>query len=239
MQKNAMRLLYFIPARSGSKGIKDKNIRFFFGKPLLSYAVRACLDSQYKGRVLVSTDSESYASIARQHGAEVPFLRPRPLSGDTAKVSDAILDALEQYKKLGTSFDAVVLVQPTSPLILAEDVSSITDFFLKKEANAVVSVAEADCPREWLNHLPPDFSVTDFLDHTTALKNRQELPVSYRITGCVRAIQTGYFIDSGSNWYGPGCYAVLLPRERSVDIDSEFDWKFAEFLMSERHNVSF
>ncbi len=234
MEKATIRLLYFIPARSGSKGIPDKNIRNLCGKPLLSYAIHSCLESEHPGRVFVSTDSEKYASIARFYGAEVPFLRPQELAGDTSRVSDAISDALQKYETSGVTFDAIVLVQPTSPLILPHDISRIIDIFLRKNANAIVSVTENDCPKEWINHLPSDFSLHDFLEPETALKNRQELATSFRITGCIRVIKTAFFLKYGPDWYGSECYASILPRERSLDIDNDFDWRLTEFIMHDR-----
>ena len=120
-----MKNIAIIPARSGSKGLKDKNIRLLNGKPLLAYSVEAALESEQFDEVMVSTDSEKYAEIAKEWGANVPFLRSAELSSDTATSKDVILDVLKRYAESGQVFDTFSLLQPTSPLRTAENICRV------------------------------------------------------------------------------------------------------------------
>ena len=117
-----MHNLAVITARSGSKGLKDKNIKLLGDRPLLAYSIEAAKDSGMFEKIFVSTDSELYAETARQYGADVPFLRARSIAGDNASSWDAVREAVQGYEKLGQRFDTVTLLQPTSPLRRAEDI---------------------------------------------------------------------------------------------------------------------
>jgi len=111
-----MKQIAVIPARSGSKGLKDKNIKVLNGKPMMAYTIEAALNSKLFDCVHVSTDSAQYASIAKQYGADVPFLRDKELADSKASTWDALRDVIQKYKEAGREFDAVTLLQPTSPL---------------------------------------------------------------------------------------------------------------------------
>ena len=111
-----MKSIAIIPARSGSKGLIDKNIRLLCGKPMLAYSIEAAEKSEIFDVVHVSTDSEQYAEIAKNYGADVPFLRGEELSNDTANTWDVVRYVLKKYKELGKYFDVVMVLQPTSPL---------------------------------------------------------------------------------------------------------------------------
>jgi len=114
--------LAVIPARSGSKGLKDKNIRKLHGKPLIAYTIEAAMQSGLFEDIVVSTDSERYARIATDYGANVPFLRPDELATDEASPWDVVRDVVVKYQELGKDFDTVALLQPTSPLRTSSDI---------------------------------------------------------------------------------------------------------------------
>ena len=139
-----MKCIAIIPARSGSKGLKDKNIKELNGKPLLGYSVEAALNSNVFDTVMVSTDSERYATVARQCGAEVPFLRSEFTSSDSASSCDAVKEVIANYKEMGKEFDVLVLLQPTSPLRSCNDIAEAFKVFQEKDAKAVISVCEVD-----------------------------------------------------------------------------------------------
>ena len=117
-------ILAVIPARGGSKGIPGKNIKDLYGQPLISYTIQAALDCKKIDRVVVSTDSEEIAGVAKKYGADVPFLRPAALAMDTSKTIDAVIDVLERLQE---TYEYVVLLQPTSPLRTAEDIEKAID----------------------------------------------------------------------------------------------------------------
>ena len=120
--EHCMRNLAVIPARSGSKGLKNKNIRMFAGKPLMAYTIESAINSNQFECVHVSTDSLKYADIARQYGADVPFLRSEKLSTDEAGTWDTVRFVINEYLRLGNEFDTVTVLQPTSPLRTAGDI---------------------------------------------------------------------------------------------------------------------
>ena len=111
-----MKAIAIIPARSGSKGLHDKNIKLLNGKPLIAYTINAAIESNCFENIMVSTDSDKYADISKDNGAEVPFLRTEELSGDSASSWDVVREVLSKYKSMGQTFDYVALLQPTSPL---------------------------------------------------------------------------------------------------------------------------
>jgi len=121
---NGKRVLALIPARAGSKGLPDKNIRPLHGKPLLAWPILAARESAYVDAVAISTDSPQYADIAAAHGAEVPFIRPAALAADTSPSIDFMLHALDHYAQAGTPFDYLLLLEPTSPLTETSDVDA-------------------------------------------------------------------------------------------------------------------
>lgn len=225
-----MRNLALIPARQGSKGVPHKNVRPLCGKPLLVYSIEAAREAGVFEEIFVSTDSEEYASIAREAGASVPFLRSAALSGDTASSWDVAAEALEKYQGLGMAFDTVTLLQPTSPLRRAEDILAGFAKMEETRANAVVAVCETDHSPLWANTLPEDFCMENFIKPEIAGLPRQKLPRYYRINGALYIVKTEALAKT-RNIYACGCYAVVMPPERSVDIDGETDFLIAEAIL--------
>ena len=168
--------LAIIPARSGSKGIKNKNIYPLDGKPMLAYTIENTLRSRYVDEVMVSTDSTIYASIAKAYGAKVPFLRSAGTSTDTAKSMDVIFEVLERYDRIGHHFDNVVFLQPTSPLRTCRNIDDAFELFKEKNADSVVSVCECEYSPLLSNTLPADFNLSGFIKSGNDLR-RQELKI--------------------------------------------------------------
>ena len=135
-----LKSIAIIPARSGSKGLPDKNIRPLNGIPLIAYTIKAALDSGMFDTVMVSTDSEKYAEIARKYGAEVPFLRSAAISGDKSSSWDAVKEVLAQYEsQLGKTYDVVALLQVTSPLRTGAQIAEAFEKMEQMDANSVYS----------------------------------------------------------------------------------------------------
>lgn len=225
-----MRNLAIIPARSGSKGLPDKNIKLLNGKPLIAYSIQAARNANLFDEIYVSTDSIQYAEIACEWGASVPFLRNKELSSDTASSWDAVKEALLKYKQSGKEFDTITLLQPTSPLRRAEDIINGYEVFQKKEAQAVVSVCEVDHSPLWCNILPQDHSLANFLNKDLLNVPRQSLKTYYRINGALYIVDKECLM-SGEDIYNDKCFAVIMSKDHSVDIDDAFDFKVAESLL--------
>ena len=225
-----MRNIAVIPARSGSKGLRDKNIKPLNGKPLLAYSIEAARKSGMYSCIHVSTDSEKYAKIAMEHGADVPFLRSGALSTDTASTWDAMKFVLEEYKRLGQEFDTITVLQPTSPLRDCQDICGAFAFFEEKRANMVSSVCEMEHSPLWSNTLPEDLSMRDFEDEDLAFLPRQSLPTYYRENGAIYILKTEHLFES-DHLYKEGCFAYVMDATHSVDIDGELDFMVAETLL--------
>ncbi|ADA66515.1 acylneuraminate cytidylyltransferase [Thermotoga petrophila RKU-10] len=225
-----MKIVGIIPARRGSKGIRNKNIVNLCGKPLIYYTIKEALKSKVIDKLIVSTDSEKIAKLAKSFGAEVPFIRPKELATDDAKGIDVILHAMNWFESRGEIFDAVLVLQPTSPLRSHEDIIKAVEVFLEKKANAVVSVCEVEHHPLWANVLPDDKSMDNFIRKEIRNKNRQELPKYYRLNGAIYLARWNY-LKNYKDWFHHKCYALIMPQERSVDIDSEVDLAVAEYFL--------
>jgi CMP-N-acetylneuraminic acid synthetase len=220
------RILAFIPARGGSKGIPHKNITPLAGKPLIQYTIDAAKQSRYIDYVLVSTDDEEIATVARRCGAEVPFLRPPELAADTAKTIDAVLHAIETLREAGETFDSLVLLQPTSPLRTAEDIDKAVETFYESNRQPVVSVSEvSDHPI--LIRTIEDGRLKPLLQ-TGSTVRRQDMPPFYRVNGSIyinpieEISQTTSFNDNP--------VPFIMQKSHSVDIDEPLDLKIAEWI---------
>ena len=225
-----MRNIAIIPARSGSKGLKDKNIKLFNGKPLIAYTIEAAKKSKLFDEIFVSTDSAEYASVAREWGANVPFLRNKELATDTASSWDVVKDSIINYKKEGKEFETVALLQPTSPLRNSDDIVNGYKLLIEKEANAIVGVCEVDHSPLWSNVLPVDDSLDNFLDQNVINAPRQSLPTYFRINGAIYIVGINYLLAT-DNLYKDKSYALKMSKEHSIDIDDEMDFIIAETMM--------
>ena len=223
------RNLAIIPARSGSKGLPGKNIRPLAGKPLLAHTVLAAKESGLFDEIYLSTDSAEYARIGIEYGASVPFIRSPELAGDAADSWAVVRDTLRKYREAGRKFDTVALLQPTSPLRMAQDIVGAYQVFASKNARAVVALCEADHSPLLCSHLASDGSLDGFLNPIES-GLRQEYGVFYRINGAIYIAAT-VFIENTTNLYQTGCYGYVMPKERSVDIDDEIDFFIAQALI--------
>lgn len=224
-----MKNIAIIPARSGSKGVKDKNIKELAGKPLIAYTIEAALQSAQFDEVMVSTDSEKYAEIAQFFGASVPFLRNESTATDTASSWDMVEEVLAMYEKAGKVFDTFCLLQPTSPLRNSEDISTAYDLFKEKAEFAVVSVCEAEHSPLWCGHLPENNEFINFID-IESVKQRQAYNKFYRLNGAIYVVNIKKFREE-KFLYRNGSFAYVMSQDRSVDIDTEIDFEFAEVVM--------
>lgn len=220
-----------IPARSGSKGLKDKNIIDLCGRPLMSYTVQAALESGMFDMVMVSTDSEYYAEIAQKCGAEVPFLRSREQSGDTSGSWDVVREVLAGYIEMGQLFEYVALLQPTSPLRNAEDIRGAFRYIQNGQAHSVVSVTEVEHPIQWCFRMHPDHFITDIAESPYRNARRQELEKHYRENGAIYIVHANMIRDPAYEFYADKCFGYFMPKDRSVDIDDRFDLTIAETLI--------
>jgi CMP-N,N'-diacetyllegionaminic acid synthase len=222
-------ILAIIPARSGSKGLKDKNIKKLNGKPMIAYTIEAANQSGIFKDVIVSTDSKKYAEIAEEYGAEAPFFRPQSLSDDDSTTNDVIIHCLEEMKRRNKSYECFMLLQPTSPLRTSKNIKKAYDLLLQKEANAVVSVCETDHSPLWANTLDESLSLDNFINKDEN-KRRQELPTYYRLNGAIYLAKVDYLLKY-NDFYHENSFAYVMNKKESIDVDDIIDFKLAEIVM--------
>lgn len=223
------RNLAVITARSGSKGLPDKNIKMLGGRELMAYSIIAARESNLFDTVYVSTDSKVYAEVARRWGADVPFMRSDAIAGDHASSWDAVKEAVVNYEKAGRIFDTVTLLQPTSPLRTAEDIVNAYALMREKDADYVQSVCEMEHSPLWSNTLPDSLCMEGFMSKEADVP-RQELPSYYRLNGAIYIVKREC-LDQELDLYGEKSYAYVMPQERSIDIDTLLDFQIAEILL--------
>ena len=217
-----------IPARGGSKGLPGKNIRPLLGKPLIAYTIEGAQGARSIDRIVVSTDSPEIAEVSRRFGAEVPFMRPDELATDTSEAVDNYIYTVDRLSREGNAdIDAFAVLLPTAPLRTSADIDCAVEMFLEKNADSVVSYTPESHPIRWHKYVNADGSFEDIFD--TALENRQELRTSYRPNGAIYVFRTAMI--KTRRYYTDRSYAYVMPRERSVDIDTLDDFELAEFLM--------
>lgn len=217
-------ILAMIPARGGSKGIKDKNITPLAGKPLITYTIEAALQSRYIDRVVVSTDSEKIAEVARNAGADVPFLRPAELASDTAKSIDAVLHCIQVCQG-----DIFLLLQPTSPLRTAEDIDAAIETFIAHGEKGLCSVNEIGDHPILTRTMDEEGNLKPLMGENSTVR-RQDMPAFYHVNGAIYINRIDEINRDTSFNDNPVGY--VMPRQRSVDIDTAEDLRIAEMILN-------
>lgn len=218
-------MIAIITARGGSKGLPRKNVLPFCGKPLIAHTIEAAQNSLAIDRIIVSTDDAEIARVAREFGAEVPFMRPAELASDAASSRDVILHALLFLEAKDRPVDAFCLLQPTSPLRTATDIDGAFKIFQEKNADSVLSITPYDHPVQWAVEVQ-DNGTLQPRDKTMSGR-RQDLVEYYRPNGAVYMFRTDFFKKT-ETYFGANSYGYCMPLERSVDIDTPLDFVIAE-----------
>jgi CMP-N,N'-diacetyllegionaminic acid synthase len=227
-----VRVLGLVPARGGSRGIPRKNARMLGGKPLLAYTIEAALAARRINRVVVSTDDDEVAEIGRRCGAEVPFRRPDDLARDETPMLGVVQHALRTLQQEGDRFDAVCLLQPTSPFRERDEIDGCIDQLERSAADAVVTVRAV--PQEYNPHwvyFADDAGVlTLSTDERVPITRRQDLPSAFHRDGSVYVTRTAVVLEENS-LYGSRLVGYEIHGERRVNLDSPEDWSHAERLL--------
>lgn len=230
-----MNILAIIPARGGSKGVPGKNSKLLGNKPLLAYTIEAAQASKYLHTTLVSTDDEAIGNIAKQYGAEVPFTRPPALATDTARSVDVVLHALEFMEAAGHRFDAVCLLQPTTPFRAPGFIDTCIETFIKLQVDSLVSVRTV--PPEYNPHWIFEANANGHLHISTGeeeiISRRQDLPKAYIRDGSVYLTKVAV-LKNNHSLYGKTIGYVESDATSYVNIDTPDDWALAEKLIANK-----
>ena len=232
-----MKILGIIPARGGSKGVPRKNIKLLGGKPLLEYTSEVALASSYIDTLVLSTDDDEIIEVAKSLGIDVPFKRPFDLAIDTAPTLPVIQHTLAYYKSIGVEFDAVCLLQVTSPFRTVEFLNQAIKNFINKDTDSLVSVQEV--PHEFNPHWVFEQNDLGNLKIATGdeqiISRRQDLPKAYHRDGSIYITKTSVLLEQNS-LYGKSVAYIESAKEGYVNIDTMADWEKAEVLLKHLKN---
>ncbi|TFG71863.1 MAG: acylneuraminate cytidylyltransferase family protein, partial [Anaerolineales bacterium] len=223
-------ILAIITARGGSKSIPHKNIVTVAGKPLIAWTIETALGSILLDRVIVSTDDPEIAQVSRTLGAEVPFMRPADLAKDDTPGINPVIHAMqwleenERYRP-----DYMMLLQPTSPLRMPEDINAAIDLAKDKQADSVVSVCPVHKHPYWMKQITDDGRLVDYALPERKYTYRQELPVVYALNGAIYLTRRDILLKK-SSFYTKNTYAYIMPPERSMDVDTVWDLQLVDLI---------
>lgn len=236
-----LRILGVITARGGSKGIPGKNIRPMLGKPLIAYTIEAAIESGALDKIILSTDSEEIAQVARQYGCEVPFMRPAELAEDKTPHLPVTQHAV-QWMQENENYtpDYVMILQPTAPLREAADITAAVELLLQKNVDSVVSVCAVSehYNPHWQMNVDEQGNMSIFTgeDFAHIVTRRQELPKTYMRNGSVYVFKTGLLFDTKNpSFYGNTVAAHIMDERKSINIDTLADWEIVERELKKRY----
>ena len=232
-----MNTIAIITARGGSKRIPGKNKKEFCGKPILAYSIEAAISSGLFEEVMVSTDDEDIAEIARAYGARVPFYRSAQTSGDYATTNDVLLEVLAEYEKRGRHFDLAACIYPTAPFVTKEKLQDAWKCLLASDADTLIPVVSFSYPPQRAMIIKNErlvFEYPQYLDSRS-----QDLEPHYHDVGQFYLFKTAPFFKNRKLMIG-NILPFIVPETQVQDIDNQTDWEIAEikyrFMMSQKEN---
>ena len=233
MSYRNLKILAIIPARSGSKSIKDKNIIAYKGKPLIYHSIKTALKSRLINKVIVSTDSEKYKKISVKFGAEVPFMRPKKLSEDDTPEWLVWRHALESINKIdGSNPDILIIVPVTAPLRTVDDLKNCLIEYQKGNADIIITATDSNrSPYFNMVKIDKEGMANLVISPGETITRRQDTPYVYDMT-TVAYVTTPKFVLENNGIFSGKVRHVHIPIERALDIDTSFDFKIAELLLS-------
>ena len=228
-------MLAMIPARGGSKGVPGKNIKEIEGKPLIAYTIEAALIAKSIDRVIVTTDSEEIAEVARKSGAEVPFMRPAYLAEDTSKAQDVYVHAAEFMRdNEGVDVSKFMVLLPTAPFRTENHIDDAVKLFKDSKAETLISVTEVETPPSWMvNKDDNGFIENCGFDAETASGNRQGNRTHYVPNGAIYILDYE-LLKSKSTYYCDKTIGYEMSRNDSIDIDTMEDYEYAVYMMAKK-----
>lgn len=229
-----MSVIAIIPARGGSKGVPHKNILEINGKKLIEYSIEvglAAMEQNLVDKVIVSTDDEEIADVSKKAGAEVPFIRPESLADDKAKTVDVMIHAYEYYASKGVLFNTILLLQPTAPLRIIDDISQALDIFYKSNATSLISCYKEDYICDLVSyHREGNIAKPLNMNHNRGVR-RQDLEDIYVRNGSIYITSSQQMIENHQVFDDyPAMY--IMPKSRSINIDSMEDVELLKWRLS-------
>lgn len=218
-------MIALIPARGGSRGLIGKNIKNFNGIPLVGLAVLDCINAENIEEVYISTDDKKIEEIAISFGAKSLGLRPSHLASDGSLVNDTfryMIDIISSDKN--KSIEELMIAQPTSPLRIPEDIDNSINMYFNNQADSVISFTHQPNPISWFKAIDSNNRILSTSGHSS-FSNRQDEPMLFVPNGAVYVLSKNIIFSN--SWYSKKTYAYIMPKERSIDIDDNYDFEFA------------
>ncbi len=228
--KQGKKFLAIVPAREGSKGIKDKNICKLDGKPLIAHTIEEGLKSKYIDNIVVSTDGVKIQEVAKKYGAEVPFLRPKRLATDIAKSIDCVIHCIEELKKIGLEYDYVILLQPTQPFRRSWHIDEAIELILEKYEDSLVSVSKVRDHPILIRTIDDNGQAINLLRESSTIR-RQDFKDYYKVNGAIYINNINNITSQTS--LNDNKLAYIMDGKYDIDIDEALDLKIAEVAISE------
>lgn len=226
------RIVAIIPARGGSKGLERKNIRILAGKPMIVYTIEAAQSSKKISDFYVSTEDKEIKNVAKRYGAAV-IERPKELAKDTTPMVDVLKHAVKYMERQGIIIDAVMLLQPTSPVRDTKDIDSAVSEFEKNKCDSLVSMCEVKCSPYWMKKIEMG-KVLSFIKGKKEYTRRQDLPKVYQLNGSIYITRKNVLLKE-NKILGKNTIPFLMPEENSIDVDTELDFLTAEAVIKKRN----
>jgi len=227
-------ILAVIPARAGSKSIPQKNIRYLLGKPLIAWTIEEAKKSKYIDKLILSSENKKIIEISKIYGCEVPFIRPSELAQDDTPGIAPIKHAIKFY--VNTKFDYIICLQCTSPLRMVKDIDNAIELCIESNTNSLVSVCEVKHHPYWMKTIDKNGHLSNLIDGDVEYFRRQDLPKIYRLNGAFYMATPDIILGTNS-WFTPNTKFFIMNEISSIDIDSELDFLFAEFLLKNSANL--
>jgi CMP-N-acetylneuraminic acid synthetase len=235
---NSISILFLLVGRGGSKGVPGKNLRTIGGLSLLGYKAVSARRSRHCDRIILSSDSEEIQAEALRHGVEVLFTRPAELASDTASSDDVVLHAMDFVERSeGRSYDAVMLLEPSSPFARADHYDAAIDLFVARQADLVVSMRETEVASVFVGQMEPDGSIAKIVDNVLRVRagRRQDQTPDTTMNGALYLIRWETLRKTRKIYSTPNrSYGLLMDRLHSIEIESLFDLAFAETVVAQR-----
>ena len=231
-----MRVLHLITARGGSKGVPDKNLKEVGGLHLIGYKAIAAKRSRHCTTLAISTDSPAIQDIARSYGVDVPFTRPEELATDTASSVDVVRHAMEHYENAGEVFDAVMLLEPTSPFATPDHLNQAVEIMQDQQATLVVGMVRQKINSVFVGEMDSRGRIASIVHNIRDLRNmnRQNLAPEYTMNGAFYLFSWGAFRDCGHIYCDPDTsYGVEMDEFYSIEIDHPVDLAWADYVVRE------
>jgi CMP-N,N'-diacetyllegionaminic acid synthase len=226
-----------VTGRGGSKRLPGKNVRQLTGRPLIAWTILAACNAATVDRVIVSTDDQAIANAAREAGGEVPFMRPKHLSSDSSSHVGVIMHAVNWLEgTMGILPELLCLLQPTSPMRTSADIDAVVDLVRLTGADCGISVSPAKNHPAYLYRLDKNGQATSYLPPIAGYQRSQDVEPLHAINGAVYVIRPHTF-RKREKVLSDDLVAHIMPAERSIDIDTEEDLKFAQWLMQEKPSI--